>query len=131
MAHRSIDAIKQVADTKVDVMIESTYTLTVTVQRATTSNPDGTFTETWADHLTGVMMHRRQLSANEALKNDSDQVIADWRFYCEPDQDIIESDRLVYDGQFFNIKRIDPCHDLSHHWQIDAIRDDKQRSLES
>jgi hypothetical protein len=77
------------------------------------------------------MMHRRQLTAREQVKNDADQVLADWRFYTDPDQDIQERDRIIDpDGQYYNIVRIDPCHDLSHHWQIDARRDDKQRSLE-
>jgi len=94
-------------------------TSNVVIQRATTAaDGSGGTTETWADHLTidGLLV---LVSASERVLHERFQDAGTHKLYCASTHDILETDRVYYDGTYYRItgRPRDPMN-RAHHYEI-------------
>jgi SPP1 family predicted phage head-tail adaptor len=99
--------------------ISGFYTDDVVIQRSTTvPNGIGGFVTTWTDHL-AIKGKMRPLSGKEQLSADKQTIFATHKLYCAL-ADITEIDRVVFDGDIFEIKNIpQDVMNMHNHYEID------------
>lgn len=73
-------------------------------------SPDGTggFTEAWADFgdTPTVWAHVKPLRGREVIQEGSDAAVAEYRFIVRYRADVVEADRIVWNGSAYNIRQV-------------------------
>jgi SPP1 family predicted phage head-tail adaptor len=96
------------------------YTDNIIIERIdkVMSNGIGGYVESWKTHLS-INGKMRPLSGKEQLSADKQTVFATHKLYCAI-ADITEMDRVVFNGDIFEIKNIPKdVMNMHNHYEID------------
>jgi SPP1 family predicted phage head-tail adaptor len=100
--------------------IEDYYTDDVIIQRQEDAIPNGMggFAVLWSTHLP-IKGKMRPLSGTEQLSADKQTIFATHKLYCAI-ADITEMDRVVFEGDIYEIKNIPKdVMNMHNHFEID------------
>lgn len=100
-------------------MIEYFYHPGFTVERYTESTNDmGDAVKRWEPHLETEGRLDYLSSAMEEVRAGAEHVVATHVWFTHAGQDIKEQDRLVYNGQAYNILFVDDVVTMGHHLEV-------------
>lgn len=71
----------------------------------------GEVNEHYATHIVGLGCRIQRRRSGEAIYTGKETFTSDAVMYCDPKQDIKESDRVSDNGQEYEVKGVDPDHD--------------------
>ena len=101
----------------------------VTVERGTTSDDDcGRRTTTWIP-VDNIFCAIKQKSGSEKFAQDTIRTVKMKSFITRYGVDIVESDRLLFNGQYYNIKTINNVAERDIWLEIDAEQGVVDRGL--
>lgn len=103
------------------------FNLSCTTQRSTqTADSGGGVVTTWADNLTGVPMRMNIPSGNSEAQRERINGVLVTKFYVNgnPSPDILNSDRIVYAGNVYDIKAVRDFDQSGVYLTIDATKVD-------
>ena len=84
----------------------------VNILRAVSSvGTSGEVNEHYATHIVGLGCRIQRRRSGEAIYTGKETFLSDAVMYCNPNQDIKESDRVSDNGQEYEVKGVDPDHD--------------------
>jgi len=105
-------------------MISANYIHDFTVQvQLNTTDAGGSIEKTYSA-LAGSPFKGfiEPLSGSEILRNEKNEVDADYRLFCDPNISIAENDRIVWDGNTFEIFSVEILSSVkraeNHHQEI-------------
>ena len=78
---------------------------------STTTGQSGEVNESWSTHLSGVPCRLQLRGPGEAVYTGKESVLNSATMYCDPNTDIIISDRIDDSGTVYEVKGTDPDHD--------------------
>lgn len=95
---------------------------TMTVERsADTQDSEGSVVRAWTSVYTSLPCRQRQLSARERTTLGREMILATHRFYCDSGKDIRERDRILFEGEYYDVDGVNNPHLLNRHIEIDTI----------
>lgn len=84
-------------------------------------------TVTWATHIT-LIGSIQSLSGREIIQAEKLGIFASHRLYIDNKPDIVESDRVLFNGKYYKITFVDNVANVDAHLKIFLLEDDNYGS---